>query len=1121
MATNVADLLARLSIDISSFKQGLDEASRLARGAGGTIYDAAGKPLAQVGEVAKDAGKKLLETGTQARGLTDVFRGLGQQGASLFGNLSPLVLGLGGVGTGLGLAALAARSAITEFTGFTTRVRDLSFLSGGSARDVSILVAGLDDLGVESDTVQIAMARMSRAISDGDPVLVRLGIRTRDVTGVQKNGLQLFYEMIEALRGVSNENERNAMTTEIFGRSWVQMIEAIRRGSGEIQRLGQESGKIITPDDIQAVQDYNLAWRDLLNVWERVKIGVGRPIVEALLGRYSQFSGNPELGGLMAPGPISDIRETVAGPGGMWPKVDTTLADLQRRLVAAQTVQYSAAVARVQAGAMPQGLQRLEAELRAAEQLSRASRDRELTELEIALKKGEKTEEEAAQQRQLIRAKSGAEIAKLEQANADQVKAIRDAEIARNIRGLVAAADEQIALDEKLANEEAQTLEERWKNIQTAQDNEIAGWVSVTEGEIAASESAAQAELQHQESIQRLREQTFEGQLNLLEEEKRAITNALTAEELRYEQAAELIQKIEDRKTELILGNYDRELSAALNAKIKESGIWQDFNRKNQDETAAWYQWLDQRRQKDFDNAVTILRYQAREQGSVWFALQAGAVETYGQLDNFWDNLSRGFTETFHNIQRGLSDTFFDVLTGNFKDLEDVVASFGKAMLRTFTDIMAAEVTKSFLNLFMPGSLPGLAAGGTGPATAAIQAAYGGATSPDWGGGVTGGGGGGGGGILSPVINLLSGLQKVYGLVTGTAQGGIMGGIDQMIGVTKLVNTLTGSNYAVGSFGGMLGGQGAGWGSSTGIASGFGAGEEAAAGATAATIGPTLGAELGTVMPSALSTGAAAGGAAATTEAAGMSAASVLGPVGLFAGAALMVAMDQIMGVQTENAMRAASGGIETELMQDPAGTQALLNLMLTDPAAYWQTQFARDLAQVGLDPWAEMGADVNRYMAGAQAAGIDPYQAAAQGLIEGGVGPQIMQFANVNAAVASVTDFWNRMYPTGYDPFTGTTAAPTFNYWEFGNRQGGGPVSAWQPYWIGEKGPELFVPGAGGYVLSHEDSMRGGAGFSVNGPLVHIDNLAVREEADLNRIREQLGWDIERAVGRALAVTG
>jgi hypothetical protein len=48
------------------------------------------------------------------------------------------------------------------------------------------------------------------------------------------------------------------------------------------------------------------------------------------------------------------------------------------------------------------------------------------------------------------------------------------------------------------------------------------------------------------------------------------------------------------------------------------------------------------------------------------------------------------------------------------------------------------------------------------------------------------------------------------------------------------------------------------------------------------------------------------------------------------------------------------------------------------------------------------------------------------------------------------------------------------------GARQAGGPVYSGQPYVVGEKGPELFVPNAGGYVVPN-NAMRGGGAVQNN----------------------------------------
>lgn len=58
-----------------------------------------------------------------------------------------------------------------------------------------------------------------------------------------------------------------------------------------------------------------------------------------------------------------------------------------------------------------------------------------------------------------------------------------------------------------------------------------------------------------------------------------------------------------------------------------------------------------------------------------------------------------------------------------------------------------------------------------------------------------------------------------------------------------------------------------------------------------------------------------------------------------------------------------------------------------------------------------------------------------------------------------------------------------------FGKRAGGGPVNAGAPYVVGERGPELFVPGANGGVMSNSDlrSAMGSAPGSSSGPVLNM----------------------------------
>lgn len=88
-------------------------------------------------------------------------------------------------------------------------------------------------------------------------------------------------------------------------------------------------------------------------------------------------------------------------------------------------------------------------------------------------------------------------------------------------------------------------------------------------------------------------------------------------------------------------------------------------------------------------------------------------------------------------------------------------------------------------------------------------------------------------------------------------------------------------------------------------------------------------------------------------------------------------------------------------------------------------------------------------------------------------------------------------------------------NFFGLGGLQGrarGGPVSPYQPYLVGETGPELFVPKTGGTVVP-AGGAQGGALRPVN---IAITVQGVREENDLNRSAAQMAVAVRRAIARA-----
>ena len=76
--------------------------------------------------------------------------------------------------------------------------------------------------------------------------------------------------------------------------------------------------------------------------------------------------------------------------------------------------------------------------------------------------------------------------------------------------------------------------------------------------------------------------------------------------------------------------------------------------------------------------------------------------------------------------------------------------------------------------------------------------------------------------------------------------------------------------------------------------------------------------------------------------------------------------------------------------------------------------------------------------------------------------------------------------------------------------RATGGPVSGGRPYWVGERGPELFVPGASGRIVTGE-----GRGMRDVKVAIAINAAGGSEPQLLARSSRQVARAVKRAIGQ------
>jgi TP901 family phage tail tape measure protein len=202
---------------------------------------------------------------------------------------------------GAALVGLAVKG-IGAFQDLALGASKFADATGLAVEDASRWTEVAGDMGVEANSVQGAIVKMSRAIYDGSDAFQSLGAEieyTKDGT-VDVN--KTFLNTIQALKNVKDPTERAALATKVLGKSWTDLAELINVGSDELTKsLNQVSdAKVINPEEVERAKRLREAQDALGDSLEELSITLGQKLVPALaetanaLSKVIDFSVNTD-----------------------------------------------------------------------------------------------------------------------------------------------------------------------------------------------------------------------------------------------------------------------------------------------------------------------------------------------------------------------------------------------------------------------------------------------------------------------------------------------------------------------------------------------------------------------------------------------------------------------------------------------------------------------------------------------------------------------------------------------------------------------------------------------------------------------------------------------------------
>lgn len=275
----------------------------------------------QASRASSEAGKLLTQTlsglgvpigelqqrlGQMGDGLTKMSSSMGEAGAEA----GALADGLALVGVGIaGIAAAVVGEATKGFVDLIDRMHELSEMSGLSLQTVQALDYGMQTMGRSGDDAQRALLILQRNAEQLSTQLQAGTVPTGQfVQGLEKihvsvtafasmNPEQQLDALLNGLRGVSDEGQRAAIATELFGaRTGAAMLALVEQGQTLDQLKAHIEGvgaTITSADWEQKLMPFHKATADLNLEWEKFEVDVGSkvlPVVTDLIAKTVQIA---------------------------------------------------------------------------------------------------------------------------------------------------------------------------------------------------------------------------------------------------------------------------------------------------------------------------------------------------------------------------------------------------------------------------------------------------------------------------------------------------------------------------------------------------------------------------------------------------------------------------------------------------------------------------------------------------------------------------------------------------------------------------------------------------------------------------------------------------------------
>ena len=198
----------------------------------------------EAADAADDMGSSVEESGSKLDTFKGIMAGVGVAANALVAAVAAIGAAAIAAVAAIGGIALKAANTAEELT-------DLSNQTGISTTRLQELKYAGEIVGTSLDTITGAQARLVRSMfsaKDGTgsqaEAFKALGISVTDVSGNMRDTQTVFNDALDALAGITNPAERDALAMQLFGKSAQELNPLIKAGSSELAKLSAEAHRM-------------------------------------------------------------------------------------------------------------------------------------------------------------------------------------------------------------------------------------------------------------------------------------------------------------------------------------------------------------------------------------------------------------------------------------------------------------------------------------------------------------------------------------------------------------------------------------------------------------------------------------------------------------------------------------------------------------------------------------------------------------------------------------------------------------------------------------------------------------------------------------------------------------